>query len=491
MSKEKQSLSLETDPSIVGFAEDTQFFEQQLVAACMYDQAVVDMCEQSGLCLNEERTRSIVELEDGANNALYLVLRTARLALGTKTPPADLRVLMRFTDMVLNGADLCGVGPQDKARLLNHMIKLQGMDRTMLPLVRKGFSWWLRKKRIAGVINREGSVDSWSPDELTRQINAVTRSVASGNGKTRFSMMEGFVDKKKQPKRLLTGIPRMDATLGGGCPYGASMLTLTVQGGGKTVWAGQLTSGLLLNNGPDIKGLLISTEEDVDEFWARIVCNKLSLDFKMLKDGVDPEELADRHKKEALDLAETFDRQLTFVKWEASGNGLPFIEKLKSIIDDHLQEHGRLDFLVFDWLGAALTEQISKDANNIRIIYDLAAKELCQLARDQDFFCCYLAQASIAQSEGRKKIRANHVAECKSLGEKAQIVLGISGLKTKDDSVEDGSDAFETRQYMFFDKLRKAKGKLLAVDREFHYMRFHFPNNENGVVLNRRPVSTT
>ncbi len=485
----KQVFTLETDPSFVAFTEDTPEFERQLVACCMHSPDLMDICEQSGLCMNEDRTRTVVELEDGLDNALYLVLRSARMALGTPTPPKDLRVLTRFARVVVNGSDLCGVGPQDLDRLLAHMIKAQGMSREMEPLVIKGFSWWLRKKRVAAVINREGSKSSWNPWELTEQINAAGQSIASGQGKKRFKMSEGFVDKSQRPKRLLTGIPRMDAALGGGCPYGASMLALTVQGGGKTVWAGQLTTGLLMNNGSDIRGLFISTEEDVDEFWARVVSNKLHVDYNLLKDGVDLSELDDQHREDAVELARTMDQQLSFVKWEASGNGLTFGEKLKSIIDDHIREHGRLDFLVFDWLGAALTEQVSKDANNIRIIYDLAAKELCQMARDQNFFCCYLAQASIVQSEGKKKIRANHVAECKSLGEKAQIVLGISGLKTKDDSSQDGEDAFESRQYMFFDKLRKAKGRLLAVDREFHYMRFHFPNNEKGPVLNRKPGS--
>jgi len=489
--KSKQAFTLETDPSIVAFAEDTLEFERNLVAACMYSEEVVDMCERSGLCMNEERTRTIVELEDGLNNALYLVLRQARMALGGRVPPSDIRVLMRFAGLVLNGADLCGVGPQDKARLLDHMIRLQGSSRDMLPLTVKGFSWWLKKKRLTAVINREGSVERWNPSELTRQINAVGHSVAAGTNKTRFKMSEGFVDKSTKPKRLLLGIPKMDAVMGGGCPYGASMLAVSVQGGGKSVWAEQVASGLLMNNGPDVRGLFISTEEDVDEFWARVVSNKMNIDYSMLKDGVDLQEFTEVRQREALDLAQVFDRQLSFVKWEASGNGLTFMERLKAIIQDHLREHGRLDFLVFDWLGAALSEQIEKDASNIRVIYDLAAQNLCQLARDMDFFCCYFAQAGIVQAEGKKKIRANHVAECKSLGAKAQIVLGISGLKTPDKSTDDGSDAFETRQYMFFDKLRKAKGKLLAVDREFHYMRFHFPNNEQGPVLKRRPVSMT
>src|SRR5476651_1130134 len=96
-----------------------------------------------------------------------------------------------------------------------------------------------------------------------------------------FGLTENKSDHVKGRRRLSTGVPKLDALMGGGIPEGDSLLVAGPSGGGKTVLGIQYIAEGLTKGEPCIVAMF---EELPEEFMQRSASFGLRLD-KYIKDG--------------------------------------------------------------------------------------------------------------------------------------------------------------------------------------------------------------
>lgn len=473
------------DPSkryIKNFTEDRKAFEDSLIACLDSDEQLYDQAVRSNLCnVNQvDNSYTILEFEDGQLNALFLATCMARKLLGRGTNRIDYQVIQNFLKHLTTQPGSCGITQSQVGETVMRLMQLHNQTpiKDLSPMVREGFARWLAKKRMTSKVQQATSEDDWDPESVIEAANSAMHGISRSQKKNKNRMADCFVDSTKVAPRLRMGEPRLDDCLGGGFAKGQATLAIAAPGSGKTVFANQVASGMAMFNGEDVRGLLVSTEEEHDELFPRLVSSRLSIDFNKIKDGVDPNNLSPEERGKVMDLVRDIGDKLVYENWQKLDSGTSFEQDMEACILNHIREFGRLDFLVFDWLGAGISSKIGDDLGLARLLYQQAADALCNLAKKYQIAVVFFAQANKSQSEGKQRVRAIHCGECKSLDNNAYVVIGISGLKKKSEDTEDQEDAFEPRQYLFFDKNRKARAKLLHVDREFHYQRFHFPKSK-------------
>lgn len=473
------------DPSkryIKNFTEDRRAFEDSLIACLDSDEQLYDQAVRSNLCnVNQvDNTYTILEFEDGQLNALFLATCMARKLMGRGSSRIDYTIIQNFLKHLTTQPGSCGITQSQVGEAVMRLMKLHNDTPTaqISPMVREGFARWLGKKRMTSRVQQATSEDDWDPESVIEAAAEAMHGISRSQKKTKNRMSDCFVDSTKVEPRLRTGIARLDDCLGGGFARGQAAQVIAAPGSGKTVFAVQAGKGMAMFNGEDVRGLFVSTEEDHQELFPRVVSSSLDIDYGRIMDGVDPNVLESGDRARVMGLVEDLGDKLIFENWQKLDSGTSFAQDMETCILNHIREFGRLDFLIFDWLGAGISSKIGDNLNLARLIYQQAADALCDLARKHNFVCIYFTQANKSQSEGKQRVRAIHCGECKSLDNNAYVVIGISGLKKKGEQTEDQEDAFEPRQYLFFDKNRKARAKLLHVDREFHYQRFHFPKSK-------------
>ena len=82
------------------------------------------------------------------------------------------------------------------------------------------------------------------------------------------------------------------------------------------------------------------------------------------------------------------------------------------------------------------------------------------------------AQANFVQAKNRKKVDISMIAECKSVGNKAENIYGMSCLLLPDAEDDDVRDAYKEEQYLYASKSRKSRGIGCRMWRDFDYQRF-------------------
>lgn len=83
------------------------------------------------------------------------------------------------------------------------------------------------------------------------------------------------------------------------------------------------------------------------------------------------------------------------------------------------------------------------------------------------------AQAAMAQAANKPRVDQTMIAECKSLGNSATGVWGISAMTEAFDPNAPGSETtFRDDQYLYLAKARKSQGGLIKLRRQFQFQRF-------------------
>jgi len=476
MNKQQKDVFTPEEQMLTSFCENTVKYENSFIACLDISEDLFEMAERSHLC-NAHEEATILEFENGMNNALYLSIRICKQMSTDRNKPVDPRFVRQWLEYIAGLPHTCGITLKEVDKTMEHFKSLQDQPaESLLNLVTRGFSRWLKKKRLTSYVTSATSDEEWAPDAVEAAVARASASVSSRTDKAQLAACDLFVDLENQAPRLKTSIPRLNDSLGGGYGLGEAVCWISATGGGKTVAALQIAMEMLMSNGPDVRGLYITTEQPPEQLFPRLVSAQLSIPFdENITDGVDLRRLDSKQRQNAADLVKTMGNRLLFERWQDMGNATTFKQDMEAKIQKFLREYGRLDFLVFDWLGAALVGKTEKNPDQLRLIYHFAALALCDLAEQYGFSCHYFAQANPVQADKQKRVKAIHCAECKTIDQKSHVTIGISALKQKGDDSEDGEDVYETRQYWFYDKNRKARGKLLFVDREMHYQRFSFP----------------
>lgn len=304
--------------------------------------------------------------------------------------------------------------------------------------------------------------------------------------------IELFTDPSKILMNSLdSDIPKLNEYVGGFRKKGAYMF-IGATGSGKTVAACQLACAF--SYGCKANGLYISTEQTHEELWMRVVSNRCGIPYKVISRGIFKESLSPNEYERYIDFR-TCDKHLIsgdirFINW---GNfeklpGFKVSRAIEKEIELYREETGkRVDYIILDWIGGALSTLAAKP-ENIRHIYQEAADSLEELARKHDLVAVAFSQAHV-NAVNKLQISAEDLAECKSMTRNYTGVIGITSMysesyarlkanennaKKRDYRVPDDfdeADAYAFKQFLYVSKARFGVQKSVPFKREYEYQK--------------------
>lgn len=406
-----------------------------------------------------------------AHNAIYMALHEYHSILSAHPvyKPADENIFRAFiTQQASQGSAYIGLDEIDEA--VDYLRELRQMDEaSSRVIVDAEYERWIKKSRLNSAMNAIQQIDGWDPDVLINKVTAAGKMDETLKGKTRFEFGECM--DMHLPVRQRYPLPDMNdfnRVLGGGFAHGEFSGIIAPTGGGKTVMALQIATGLATNG---LKVLMVTTEQSPRELEPRIVSAKCRIPFRELRDGFDLRKLPKFQQDSIMHVRQTLRNQLWIEDWSQK-RGVSIMDDLDGLILDFIKEHGHLDALVFDWLGGALGELTKNDMNNYRLIMKNSGECLGKLADIHDIITVSFAQANIKQAWNKRKVDATMTGECKSVFDKAENIYGISCLLAPDALEDDVSKSYKDEQFFYSSKSRKAPGLGCTLWRDFDFQCF-------------------
>ena len=375
----------------------------------------------------------------------------------------------------------CGIGPERMGQALvefSRVSKLYAED--YFAYVRITVQDWLGTKRVI----REAQstpVESLVAIEWLTSLNQQVDKIPKKEKKEwkPISMAQAAKSKEAVDICVPTGFHVLDSVLGGGFPKGYASLGAAPQGGGKTVAACQLSRGMAFSGA---KGILVTTERSVSyKALANRMISSMGIRYAEFKE-TDFDSIEQNPKYQ--DIVRQFHNltdNLCVIEWPDGETGKDFKSSLRKVIEVGLEYFGgTLDFLMLDWIGAALTEDIRHDMNQQRTLFKLSGEACSSLAADYRIALIAWAQVKLDKGKTQKYVKMADLAECKSIAEQMPIFFGISATSSgMNEDMAEGTNqmaAYDTTQHWTFDKLRSGEAKVIKVEREFEYQRWKFPD---------------
>ena len=451
--------------------EDANTFELHVLAVLLRNPAFVDQVA-AVLCVDAcpEQTRYPSnepwnDFTTQAINALYTcVLRHREIRdKGRNGMSRD------FAEIILKQVSMDPRGPIDPSEIeaaLAVFDQAMGLDiNEATQIVRLGFIYWLRRRRMTRVMNGQTSRSSWDPAKLT-ELLAVHKKVID---QLLVLDQEAFVafDQVQEPPPvdlIPSALRACDLSLGGGFGRREFSLIIAPSGGGKTAFATQLAASFGLQGH---KVLFITTEQPPSELLPRIASNRCGILFEKVRQGIQRDNLTAKEYERYEKLRASLARNLYFADWSRD-RSRSIRANLQAEIDRFIAANQRLDVLLFDWIGGALGARTGGDQHALRLAFQDTGDALADMAREFGAVVIGFGQAAIGTTRCKKKIDQDDIAECKSLGRAATNVIGISALREETD--DDGPN-YAKVQYLFVSKARKSAGGCHRFRRDFEFQR--------------------
>ena len=332
-------------------------------------------------------------------------------------------------------------------------------------VVRDGFIYWLRKRRMFLVMRKACAVTSWDASKIHEALAVHTKLI----DQLLETDEEAFVafDKIVEPppvELIPSGLRACDDSLGGGFGKGEFSLVVAPSGSGKTTFGCQLAGTFGLRG---FKVLFITTEQPPDELQPRIVSNLCGIRFDRIRGGLQRSTLSLEERNRYEKICGSLGANLHFADW-SKNRSRSIRTDLRAEVERFVTLNGRVDVVIFDWIGRALGPGVGKDQHALRLAFQETGDALADIARESKIVVIGFAQAAIGSTRGKKRIEQEDIAECKSLGRSATNVIGISALR--DEADDDGSN-FSPIQYLSVSKARKSAGGLRRFRRQFEFQR--------------------
>ena len=446
----------------------TDWFEGMLLGCLMTDNEFFVKCHRV-LCMDPIKGLFVSEFDTKMDNAIYKALCTYKSCVGIEAPPmtADFsRVLL--TNMARQ-ADLIGLDEVETAVMRMVQLQTENPVAVALPLAESGFGYWLKKVRTVRTMRSATSAAHWKPDEILSQVLTQTDPIQAANaGESLFEFGHGISTKRLDVERVKISLASLSKALGGGLGKKEAVLIVAASGSGKTVLATQLAGDLAIAKQ---YGVLITTEQPHEELEVRVLSNFCNIPFNQIVDKFDP----------ALLNATQYDRYQEFMQ---KINGKFYIldwltDRSKSILVDLEEEIrrakkklGRLDWLIFDWIGGALGSLSANDAQVIRFIYQLTADKLADLARKYNIIVVAFAQGHPTLATNKARVDASTISECKTMHRNMTVGVGITAIFEDQAPGEmEGAPIFKERQSFYLFKTRKSAGFSVPFRRQFGFQR--------------------
>ena len=415
------------------------------------------------LCVRETDGKWTADFEVPVHNALYMCIRDYRRMLGGNDSgrPIDGTLLRAFLmQQATMGSEYVGVDEVDEA--VAYMTEIRELNSAYAVVtVMDQIQRWLRKRRMNDAMRRIMRVDGWDPEVMKASLDAAVNAVQLSAMKTSFKFGDCLNENLTVAKRYpITGMNEMNAVFGGGFCHGEYSLFIASTGAGKTVMALQ-----------GLRVLFVTTEQGPAELEPRIISSFCNIPFSQVRDGVDMKSLAGFQRDAIARLRKNLDGRLWIEDWSKT-RGASLSEDIDGLVDRYEKQYGKMDVLVFDWLGGALGELSKEDMHVYRLILHNTGETLGKLADSRNMIVVSFAQANFVQAKNRKKVDISMIAECKSVGNKAENIYGMSCLLLPDAEDDDVRDAYKEEQYLYASKSRKSRGIGCRMWRDFDYQRF-------------------
>jgi hypothetical protein len=294
-------------------------------------------------------------------------------------------------------------------------------------IVRLGFIYWLRKRRMTLVITTQTAAAGWNPVKITETLAVHTKVI----DQLLVADEHAFVafDQIVEPpavELIPSGLRACDDSLDGGFGKGEFSLIIAPSGGGKTAFGTQLAASFGLRSH---KVLFITTEQPPEELLPRIVSNICRIPFNWVRLGMERSILSSEEWERYEKLRRTLGVNLRFADWRQN-RSRSIRADLRAEVERFVAAHGDLDVLIFDWIGRALGAQAGKDQHALRLAYQDTGDALGDLARELGIIVIGFSQAAMGTARGKKRIDQDDIAECKRPGpfrHQCHRHLGVAG----------------------------------------------------------------
>lgn len=344
---------------------------------------------------------------------------------------------------------------------------LQAIDPAeAVAMVSASYEYWLKKRRLRKLFNSVTSKENWNPDTFVDDAITQRKEIDRLREKkrTKFAFGDGMDEGEFDLERFSTGIPALDASLGGGWARTEYTLWIAPTGAGKTVMAMQQGVTLVRQK---LKGIIISTEQRHIELEPRIVSAWANIPFDRIKDGIKERHLTHMESMAVNQLKLELKESLWIENW-MHDRSKSILNDLDDLVESYKKEHGSCDFVILDWIGGALGERAKSNPEIIRHLFQHTSDKMADLARDHDIITHAFIQAHPGQARNKQEIDSSMISECKTAGVNATNILGISALLAN----ADDHNTFKEEQYIHCSKSRKGGARKVRVRREFGYQRF-------------------
>lgn len=353
---------------------------------------------------------------------------------------------------------------------------MQSENASLISIVESGMAYWLEMRRVVQIANY--SIRNLDKIDATSVISKIQGSIdqIGANIKEDSDAIQSFgqaldsVTKSEEDDSMsripLPGLPILTKALGGGLKHGETGLIIAGSGGGKTVIALQIASGVALLG---YKSLFITTEQHAKALSSRIAACNANILFDKIKDGVALNKLNEAEINRMLQIRGPLDANLEFANWCKTGEMLE--THLEQLIKDKKSRDG-LDVLVIDWLGGGLgvtAEQADKMQNYMMH----CVNRIKILALQYNIFILVLAQTNEKDEKRKMKLGRIDIDRCHTLDQPFTWALGISSLQAPSNQrVNSPQESYLRKQYVNIWKGRMAGDLFYPIIREFEYQRF-------------------
>ena len=420
------------------------------------------------LCTDPANSGKIIEdFSNVVDNLIYQWVRQHReSALGQTGPDVVPYIYFQVTARAMATAG--HISPDQVPKVEQRAAELLALPILETPTF-ENVRNWLEKSRVQKGALSAPAAPTWAPEDLAKAASQHLESARPPAGPEYwFNFGDGRRSRPVGVQRIPSGLPAFDA-ITGGFGYRELALGIAPTGAGKTVMACQLAATFAGDGHP---GMLITSATPQEDLRRRIYSNVCDIPFDEIKDGVNMEELPSDKRDAILALNARLNGKLDILDWNAS--------QPKSIEQDLENEirkfQARLNvrphWLIFDWIGRAALGHVSyADLDVIRHIYKSAADKLADIARSHNIVCIAFAQTN-ERSRNKERVDCSLLSECKTMGNGATIIFGISGLQEKG-MKRDASDNMRYLDEQYLSIVKPSHGaRGFPIARQFAFQRF-------------------
>lgn len=476
--------------------KDIEKYEQYVLVAINKNYKLWDTI--SGvLCYDTNKRSYINEFTDTYH---YIIFRSmllwrneTKVDKDSFTPMSSLNLSVAILLLSKKEPELVDTDRIEEIKKLWNDINSSITEKEAVSLISDDWALWLSSLRALSAVRNIVRTDGLAADQVLTDLIRQRQELTEASNDDGFDTIEEVADKKPEvPIERFSLSPTTWSTLnhalGGGFGRGEHTLIISPSGGGKTVMACQIAAELSYS---DRNVLFVSTEEPLSKLLPRFVTmmsflrpnpeERIPYDQIRYKSNFKDYLPEDKYKV-AREICSQLNKHFLFKDWTGTKSENRVWAKLKQYkiedldidvkkaIEYFASKNQTLDMVIFDWLGATLSQNVS-DSSQLRLIYNNAAAFMKDLAVKYNVATISLAQTS-ADAAKKTYIDNTCMAESKNLHLLAHAALGISHIANN--NVKDGEvgSSFKERQCFNLFKSRGGQAQTFWMKENFGYQRY-------------------